>query len=93
MSWNARRLFEDERGPRLLFKQVMPSERTRSEQLRCPECKSGSGRPLRVQSETNNQLSVAMRCGECGNEWALDRESKGVLMFPKPDRRKKLRKN
>ncbi len=39
--------------------------------ITCPSCKNAAGRPQGVTVLSVNSKSVAMRCDQCGTEWAI----------------------
>ena len=52
----------------------------------CPKCFAPEGgRPYRVESKTTLQVIVVLRCGECGHEWSMQRETPWLV--PMPDKR------
>ena len=43
--------------------------------LRCPRCEAAAGQPCSVLADSSSEVLVTVRCGTCGHEWKLERET------------------
>jgi hypothetical protein len=56
--------------------------------LRCEQC-DAIGVPLRVESQTESTLALALRCSACSREWTTQGDLPVFLAWVKPDRRRR----
>jgi len=55
--------------------------------LRCEQCEA-IGVPLRVESQTESTIALALRCSACAREWTTRGDLPVFLAWVKPDRRR-----
>ena len=55
--------------------------------LICQQCGT-TGAPVRVESQTESALILAIRCGTCAHQWTVVGDLRTFMLWLKPDRRR-----
>ena len=63
---------------------------TTSFSLICHQCRA-TGAPVRVESQTETAIILAIRCGACPHQWTAVGDLQTFMIWLKPDRRRHAR--
>ncbi len=55
--------------------------------LMCQQCGT-TGAPVRVESQTETVIILAIKCGACTNQWTVAGDLPAFMAWLKPDRRR-----
>lgn len=58
--------------------------------FKCPQCGAAAA-PLRVESQTDTAIVLALRCNTCAIEWTTEANLPVFVAWVKPDRRQRIR--